>query len=136
MLFASVGVGTTFPLLNSTTGRLFLAFMPRAAIKPHLDAELAQAKPLGPAQTPSDIEQMIREIRDQGYVEAEGHLAPGIWAASAPVFDSQDQLVACLTIVGAVDDATASRKASIRALLAATTDASERLGARTRPHQA
>ena len=132
LLFASVGVGTTFPLLNSTTGRLFLAYMPRVATKPHLDAELAPAKPLGPAHTPSDIEQMISDIRSQGYVEAEGHLAPGIWAASAPVFDSQNQLVACLTIVGAADDATASRRASVKSLVAATRDASERLGARMR----
>lgn len=129
LLFASVGLGTTFPLLNSTTGRLFLAFMPREATKAVLDAELEEAEAAGRKRAGAGLDKMIEKIRRDGYLEAEGHLAPGIWAASAPVFDSQGQLVAGLTIVGVADDPKAERRRSIDLLRAAANDASLRLGA-------
>lgn len=132
LLFASVGLGTTFPLLNSTTGRLFLAFMPTAATRSTLEAELAQAKAIGHDHAPEEIKRIITEILENGFAWARDHLAPGIWAASAPVFDSQGQLVAGLTIIGAVDDPSQAQRASVKALVAAARDASERLGASTR----
>lgn len=131
LLFASVGLGTTFPLLNSTTGRLFLAFMPTAATKSVLEAELRRARATGHAYAPEEVKRITTEIRESGIAVAREHLAPGIWAASAPVFDSQGQLVAGLTIVGAVDDAAQARRVSIDVLLASARDASERLGAST-----
>jgi DNA-binding IclR family transcriptional regulator len=80
----------------------------------------------------SDIRHITSEIRQQGHIEFDAYLAPGMWAAAAPVLDSQEQLVAALTIVGPADDPKDHRRASINALLAAARDASERLGAFTR----
>lgn len=128
LLFASVGLGTTFPLLNSTTGRLFLAFMPREATKAVLEAELAKTGKEARTRTRAELPKMLEKIRRDGLHEAEGHLAPGIWAASAPVFDSQGQLVAGLTIIGLVDDPPAERQRSIELLKQAAVEASERLG--------
>lgn len=127
LLFASVGLGTTFPLLGSTTGQLFLAYMPREATKAVLTAEMKSGATR--KRKKSEIDALAADIRSRGYVEAEGHLAPGIWAASAPVFDSQGQLVAGMTIVGAAEDAKRQRVKSIDMLKIAAAEASDRLGA-------
>lgn len=129
LLFASVGLGTTFPLLASTTGRLFLAFMPREATKSVLETELAQASAAARKRAEAGLDRMIETIRGDGYLEAESHLAPGIWAASAPVFDSQGQLVAGLTIIGLEDDPARERRRSVEALRQVAAEASQRLGA-------
>jgi DNA-binding IclR family transcriptional regulator len=131
LLFASVGLGTTFPLLNSTTGRLFLAFMPPEATKSVLEAEIAQAEAAGRKRPAAGLDKLVATIRRDGYAEAESHLAPGIWAATAPVFDSQGQLVAGLTIIGLEADPETERRRSIDLLRAVTAEASQRLGAPT-----
>ncbi|MFX9604647.1 hypothetical protein ABTP42_19860, partial [Acinetobacter baumannii] len=42
-VFTSLGLGTTLPLLNSATGRVFLAFAPKRMVTPMADQELARA---------------------------------------------------------------------------------------------
>ncbi len=128
VLFASVGLGTTFPLLGSTTGRIFLALMPPEATQRVLQTELAAMDKGARKKTEAGLEKMIEKIRHDRYVEAKSHLAPGIWAASAPVFDSQAQLVACVTIIGLESDPAAERRRSTALLKQLAGEASERLG--------
>ena len=128
LLFASVGLGTTFPLVGSTTGRIFLGLMPRAATQSVLTAELDRMDTATRKKTEAGLEKTIEKIRRDRYVEAKSHLAPGIWAASAPVFDSQAQLVACITIIGLESDPAAERRQSTAFLKRVAAEASERLG--------
>jgi len=124
LIFSTVGLGTTFPLLRSTTGQLFLAYMPRAITNPLLVLESAEL----PADEIESIAGLIGKTRDRRYTSMEGHLVPGVWSASAPVFDSQNEIVAGLTIVGNAHDSTSKRNRSIKTLLQTTTEASVTLG--------
>jgi len=124
LIFSTVGLGTTFPLLRSTTGQLFLAYMPRTITDPLLDAEFADL----PADETGSIDQLINDIHAKSYTSMEGHLVPGVWAASAPVFDSQSQIVAGLTIVGNATDQKLKRNRSIKTLTQTAEEASTTLG--------
>ena len=101
----SMGLGTTLPLLNSATGRAFLAWAPEGAISAAREAELRRAsRNLGllhdvPA-TKSGLAALVARIRARGVATIEGKYIPGLVAASAPVLDWQDEAQAVITVVG------------------------------------
>lgn len=128
LLFTTVGVGTTFPLLSSTTGRLYLAFMPPAVTGPVLEAELREAEAAGRPVDRRELDAITAEIRARRLVIMEGHLVPGVWAATAPVLDAQGELVACYTIIGGATDPQPRRDADIEQLVLTAAEMSERLG--------
>jgi DNA-binding IclR family transcriptional regulator len=46
-VITALGLGTTLPLLNSATGRIFLSWLPRRVIAEHLEDEVQRARHLG-----------------------------------------------------------------------------------------
>ncbi|WP_188076551.1 IclR family transcriptional regulator [Aurantimonas sp.] len=106
----SMGLGTTLPLLTSATGRVFLAWAPRAPIQATLDSELRRAArnpALFPdvAPTRAGIAQLTGDIRERGYATVDGQFIPGLVAAGAPILDWQGEVQAAVTLVG-VDPAS------------------------------
>jgi DNA-binding IclR family transcriptional regulator len=101
----SMGLGTTLPLLNSATGRAFLAWAPPAQIAKLRDTELRRAA-RNPAllhdfrATAAGIDELIGEIRARGYASVDGRFIPGLVAAAAPVLDWQHEAQAVVTLVG------------------------------------
>lgn len=106
----SMGLGTILPLLNSATGRAFLAWAPRLVIQPALTAELRRAK-RNPsivqdmAPTAEGVAEMVRKTREQRFAAVEGRFIPGLVAIAVPILDWQDEAQAVVTLMG-TDPAT------------------------------
>ncbi|MEM7721086.1 MAG: IclR family transcriptional regulator [Pseudomonadota bacterium] len=105
----SVGLGSTLPLLNSATGRVFLAWGPPRAIAPVRDTQLrrmARQKHLSLDLEPtqSGVSALIDRIKSRGFASVEGRYIPGLVAAAAPVLDWQGEVQAGVTIVGVDPD--------------------------------
>lgn len=101
----SIGLGTTLPLLNSATGRVFLAWGPPGAVAPVRDAQLRrlarQSAPLpDTATTKAGLDDLVQRTRAQGFAAVEGKFIPGLVAVAAPVLDWQGQAQAAVTLVG------------------------------------
>lgn len=101
----SMGLGTTLPLLNSATGRAFLAWAPPAPLQAIQKAEMrhAQQNPaiasdLGPSS--EGIAALVRAIRERGYAWVDGRFIPGLVAISAPILDWQGEAQAVVTLIG------------------------------------
>ena len=101
----SMGLGTTLPLLNSATGRVFLAWGPPRAIDPVRDEQLRRlvrrpgiALDLEP--TKAGVSELKNSTRERGYASVEGRYIPGLVAAAAPVLDWQGEAQAAITLVG------------------------------------
>lgn len=106
----SMGLGTTLPLLNSATGRVFLAWGPPRAIAPARETQLRRfARQPGALQdiepTKAGVTSLVDRIRERGFATVEGRFIPGLIAASAPVLDWQGEAQAAITLVG-TDPAT------------------------------
>ncbi|MDD9722814.1 IclR family transcriptional regulator [Sulfitobacter sp. PR48] len=124
-IFLPVGVGSTFPLLNSATGRVFLGYLPRVVTNSLLEQELEEADL---NEETVNMDDVIANVRAQGYSALEGHVLPGYCATCAPVFDSQGEIVAGITIMGMANHPKEIRRASTQTLLDMTRDASRSLG--------
>lgn len=104
-VWEQLSAGRVVSLLNSSTGHIFLAFMPREAIQAVIDDELAAERTLGfEVPTAEELEARISEIRRQGMSRAlgtrvEGAKHLGIAGFGAPVFDRSGALVLGLTAV-------------------------------------
>lgn len=101
----SMGLGTSLPLLNSATGRAFLAWAPKQAIRAARDAELRrimrapELMPDVPA-TKAGLDALVGSIREAGFASVDGRYIPGLVAAAAPIVDWQGEAQAVITLVG------------------------------------
>jgi len=125
----SMGLGTTLPLLNSATGRVFLAWAPKPTIESARDSELRRAMrnpALLPDMTPSkaSVAALAQGIRERGFASVEGQFIPGLVAAAAPVLDWQGEAQAAVTIFGVDPAAVLPDAPAVKALLAFCRDCS------------
>lgn len=119
----SMGLGTTLPLLNSSTGRVFLAFGPRPPMDKLLASELNRARKspeIYTDLTPSraGIDTLCETVRRDGYAAVAGDYIPGLVAAAAPILDWQGQAQAVITLIGTNREAVSGGAPEIAALLA------------------
>ncbi len=101
----SMGLGTTLPLLNSATGRAFLAWAPHGPLEQSLERELRRAKKnptLVPDLRPtrSGVQELNESIRHKGYASVDGQFIPGLVAVSVPILDWQREAQVVVTLVG------------------------------------
>jgi DNA-binding IclR family transcriptional regulator len=101
-LHVNLRTGTVMSLVNTATGRLFVAFMPPKVIEKAMQGEVVR---MGPAMgtAPLDAVQfnaLVDETRRQGLSRSLGQPIPGIDALCAPVFDSAGNIVLGLLAMG------------------------------------
>jgi DNA-binding IclR family transcriptional regulator len=99
----TVRFGTVMPLLTSSFGRIFAAYLDRRLTQGMIQAELAD--PSGVAaraglKSLADVEAMLAQFRARGMSVAENLSAPGRAALSAPVFDHNNRIVAAIAVIG------------------------------------
>lgn len=88
-------IGSVLPLLGSSTGLVFAAYLPEREIAELREQELALSK-----RTADDYEATLQAIRTEGLHHIHGLLMPGVDALSAPIFDAQGRIAAVMTVVG------------------------------------
>lgn len=100
----AVRVGTTFPLLTSATGLIFLTYAPDLVPAAQLTEELALAAASPPGtDAPGDgsaVARLRAEIRAQGFAFVDQSFMIGICALAVPLFHSDGRLAAALTTIG------------------------------------
>ena len=109
-IVTSLGLGTTFPLLSSATGRAFLAHLPdamtvslrdnelrRARARPNLIDDLTGGADGSPAAA---VRAMKATVRERGFATVDGRFIPGLVALAAPVLDWQGEAELVVTMIG------------------------------------
>lgn len=88
-------IGSVLPLLSSSTGLVFGAYLPERETIELRDQEL-----LALGQSATDYDKVFAQIRARGLHHVHGLLMPGVDALSAPVFNAMGTIAAVLTVVG------------------------------------
>jgi IclR family pca regulon transcriptional regulator len=94
----SVTIGTRFPALQTSLGKVLLAALPDDEV----DAVLAEPSRSGitPAWQPSRAERAaaLREVRARGWAITDEQLAPGIRSVAAPLRDGSGAVIAAMNV--------------------------------------
>lgn len=114
----STRVGEVMPILNSATGLVFGAWMPRALTQDHIRRDLSSRRsPAGVAGSKVSIDRLLDDVRQAGIGVTEGGLNPTVNALSAPVFDHRGVLVAALSVLGPANELEVSPDGPVAAAL-------------------
>ncbi len=122
---ASTQTGTVFPMLMSSTGRVFAAYQPRSVVGPLVDKELAELTTLGDTRAPRDREAfdaILAEVRSRGLGRGVGIRRPGINSFTAPILDYRGRLSFALTAFGYEDTFDSGWDGPIAAAMRRTAD--------------
>jgi DNA-binding IclR family transcriptional regulator len=87
-------LGYRRPLIDSTSGRLIIAFLPEAAARRHTEA----SRPLAPRFDEDELRRSLRRIRRRGYELHASRDVPGITDVGCPVLDSSGAAIASLVV--------------------------------------
>ena len=106
----SLRLGDVMPMLNSATGRVFGAYLPRAQTRSFIQREIDRIAAKGKSadsenpELPRTLEAydaICADVRQHGASRIHGGVLPGINAMSLPVFDANGQLCLVLIALGA-----------------------------------
>jgi DNA-binding IclR family transcriptional regulator len=100
----SLRLGDVMPMLNSATGRLYGAYLPRKQTLPLIERELGARGNDGVPDMPrslAEYDAICTEVRAHGAARTRGGVLPGINAFSMPVFDANGHLAMGLIVLGA-----------------------------------
>lgn len=99
----TVRFGTVMPLLTSSFGRIFAAYLDRRLTQERIRAELADPRGIAARaglRNFADVEAMLAQFRVRHMSVAENLSAPGRAAIAAPVFDHNNRIVAAIAVIG------------------------------------
>jgi DNA-binding IclR family transcriptional regulator len=99
--------GTVLPLLNSSSGQVFAAYLPEEKTAHALRAEVQANKARGDKQGPGSMAGamlLLKDVRKYGVGRVVNHMIPGVSALAAPVFNHRgDVVVAVAVMAGSYD---------------------------------
>ncbi|KRB90059.1 MULTISPECIES: IclR family transcriptional regulator [unclassified Sphingomonas] len=97
----NVRVGSVMPLLQSATGQVYGAFLPRSVTDPLLAEELGRGlgRSLG-IECGEDATRLFARVADARLGRVAGAFLPGIHSISVPVFDQAGKLAGAITALG------------------------------------
>jgi IclR family transcriptional regulator, pca regulon regulatory protein len=93
-----VTIGTRFPALQTSLGKVLLAALPDSEVTPVL-AEPSRSG-ITPRWQPDDLERSaaLREVRARGWALTDGELAPAIRSVAVPLRDGDGKVIAALNV--------------------------------------
>lgn len=88
-----IRIGATTPMLSSSTGHVFLSYLPRVQMMSHIQSTL-------PAETRRgvDVDGLIHRIRTAGYATEAASYSQSVYGLSAPIFNPMGEICAVLTL--------------------------------------
>jgi DNA-binding IclR family transcriptional regulator len=97
----NVVTGAQMNLLNSASGRVFAAWLPKARVAPIIAEELKTLRLPEDLRSKAGVDRMLERVRGDGVAAiAEGYFAQGVEALAAPVFNLKREITMALTVVG------------------------------------
>lgn len=108
----NIRLGTEFSMVDTATGRMFLAFDRSVTVGRKGEAELHAQCAASPDSAPAlkrDLERTLGEAREHRILVMDGALVPGVVEIAAPFFDEQGELAAVATFLGYEDDLDEAR---------------------------
>ena len=93
----NVRVGATLPMLESSGGLVFLAYLPESMSAGAVKAN--RLKRASSAYTDADISRIRTEVQAAGYAVTSGGIIPGVSSIAAPIFSSVDSLPLAISVV-------------------------------------
>ena len=94
----SVAVGTRRPLYSSSCGRLLLAFLPEKDQRDYLSKVELEKKTEATTTSKPALRKILADIKNTGLAETFGEYSPDVSGFSAPIFNSDEDVIAALTI--------------------------------------
>jgi DNA-binding IclR family transcriptional regulator len=98
-----VQLGAVMPLLTSSTGRVFAAYLDRRKTRSMIEHELADAKGTAAKiglRSMGEVEALLAKVHKDGLAVAVGLMHPGVVGMSAPIFDADGEIVATVNLAG------------------------------------
>jgi DNA-binding IclR family transcriptional regulator len=95
--------GTVLPLLSSSSGQVFAAFLPESITAPIMRNEIRANQKRGDTRlacSHEDAMSLINDVRRRGLGRVTGEMMPGVHALAAPVFDHRGHAVAVIAAMG------------------------------------
>ena len=90
MIMTMAGVGSVLPLLESSSGLVFAAYLPAHLMKSWMAAH---------KQEFDDNELLLKSVRDQGFAWVDGQMVMGLRGVSVPVLDMYAEVRCTLTLL-------------------------------------
>ncbi|MBO9330520.1 IclR family transcriptional regulator [Achromobacter pulmonis] len=100
-IHVNMRTGTVMSLTNTATGKVFAALLPPKKIESLLHEDFLRLGAVPSRARSEKFEQTLKEVRQRGVARAVGDPIPGINGLSAPVFDSNGNVVLVITAIGA-----------------------------------
>jgi len=126
--------GSVMPLLTSSTGRVFGAYLPRSVTEPYIRKELAGTPHPGATPStrkiePDEVETLFEGVRQHKLAQVRGDVNPGLHGLSAPILDHAGAIVGVLTVMGSAGLINTDLDGPIAATLSARAEeVSRRMG--------
>jgi DNA-binding IclR family transcriptional regulator len=92
--------GFTTPIVRSSIGNVFAAYLPENRTLPLIKQEIAEGLPTSCPQNLTGVKALLAEVRRRGLARTTGQLVPHSHSFAAPVFDVSGALSAVLCTLG------------------------------------
>lgn len=118
-----------FPLYATSASRVILAHASETIIDQVLEKELLQFTPYS-FKSPEEIKERLVQIRKNGYEYSSNLRNIGVTGIAAPIFDTDGQVPAAISLIGPSDRMNEKKEHNIQAVLDTTRKISRLLGYR------
>lgn len=102
----NLGVGSRLPAYATSLGRVLLAGLPDEVVGQRLATAALPAHTVNTVTDPQRLQQIIQQVRLQGWCLVNEELEPGLVSLAAPIFDRNGRVVAAINISGQVNNPT------------------------------
>jgi len=93
-----VEIGTRFPVLRTSQGKVLLAGLPPDEARAALAVPSRSSVPAPPVPSRADLERLLGEVRSAGWAAADEELAPGVRSVAVPVHDAAGSVRATMNV--------------------------------------
>lgn len=102
-IHVNIRAGSAMPLLRTSTGRVFAAYLPEETVEQCLKEERPSKLYFGErceSFSRPDIDRLLSEVRRHGMSRAVDEPVVGITSVAAPVFDRYGEMILAVTAIG------------------------------------